>query len=360
MNTQSTNERGWLPSASSAQRYALCPGSFLLEQQCPTGETSADAELGNRIHAALAGEKVELSDDEQELVNACFRKECELVRSVFGFNQSVIPNVRERRLWFINDDFERTWSGKPDVVYINKSAALVIDYKTGRGDVESAEGNMQLRCLAVLAFACYAVNEITVAIIQPLAGQPSACHYTAADLAKATEEIENLMARVKLPGQPRNPSEAACKYCRAKAICQEARGTLETLHNPERSVASLTGDELAEYLTRLPLIENVIDALRTEAKRRIGNGDSVPGWKLESGDERDTITKPETVFARFCQIGGTSEQFMSTVKVAKGKLKSAVKSATGAKGKELDAKLDQILDGCTESKQSAASLVAEK
>ena len=53
-----SDERNSKPSASSMERYALCPGSWAAEQGIPD-QTSEDATTGNRIHAWLAGETVE-------------------------------------------------------------------------------------------------------------------------------------------------------------------------------------------------------------------------------------------------------------------------------------------------------------
>jgi hypothetical protein len=89
-------------------------------------------------------------------------------------------------------------------------------------------------------------------------------------------------------------------------------------------------------------------------------GHAIPGWKLKPGSVRETITQPETVFGRFVEVGGTQAQFVGAISITKTKLKDAVKSATGRKGKELDAVVETILDGCTESKQTAPSLVADK
>ena len=52
-----SDERKNLPSASSMERYMLCPGSWAAEKGQPE-QASSDADSGNRIHAALAGEAV--------------------------------------------------------------------------------------------------------------------------------------------------------------------------------------------------------------------------------------------------------------------------------------------------------------
>lgn len=358
------DERKGLPSASSAQRYALCPGSFLLEQFVQEPDTAgADAQIGNRIHGFLAGEKINLDDDEVKLAAICFSQEVEIAKAVFPF-QDRLSITRERRLWAFDDGFNRSWSGKPDVVYNDGLNALVIDYKTGRGTVEHATGNTQLRALAVLVNNSFGpFGEVTVAIIQPLAGEPTTCTYGVDDLSRAEFEINSMMEDIRKPGQPRNPSAEACKYCRAKGVCPEAQAevnSLPTLVPRDGLEIVMTPEQIAEFLAKAPLAEAVIESVRGKARRMLEAGHAIPGWKLKPGSVRETITQPETVFGRFVEAGGTQAQFVGAISITKTKLKEAVKSATGRKGKELDAVVETILDGCTESKQTAPSLVADK
>lgn len=303
-----SDERASLPSASSAGRYALCPGSFLLEQQVKEPEvSSSDATAGNRIHAWLAGEPLQtLSDDERELALDCIRQRKELAQTVFGHEQ--LHTHIEVRYWSFDELFRRSWSGKPDVVFFKQNKALIIDYKTGRGEVEDAVGNLQLRSLAVL-LAEYdpEVKEITVAIVQPYAGKPSVCTYSGEDLDQAKVQIHELMARVKRPGQPRNPSQPACKYCKAKPICPEAQAVVETMPamiQKESGEIIMSPEQIAAFLDKIPLAEAVIESVRGKARRILEAGGSIPGWKLKPGTVRETITKPDIVFGRFVQAGG--------------------------------------------------------
>lgn len=355
------SERENLPSASSAHRYALCHGSFILEQQAPEQTPSDDAALGNRVHAWLAGERVQLEPDELDLAMRCKAQADELIAThVDGGRMS----EREVRIWAFDDQFRKAWSGKPDLIVINGDRALVIDYKTGRGDVEEATGNLQLRALAVLVADQYAVEEVVTAIVQPLAGPPSVAIYGHADLAVAAIQMHELMARVRKPGQPRNPSESACRYCKAKSICPDVQATVEKLPalvtRTGREIA-MTGEQIARFLELAPVAEDAIEAVRGLAKRRLAEDPaSVPGWALKPGATRETITKPEELFGRFSAIGGTSEQFIRSVKISKTDFKTAVREATGRKGRELDDTIDGLLEGLTESKQAAPSLVREK
>lgn len=363
-----SDEREKLPSASSMARYAICPGSYLLEATIDEMKSSEDAAIGNRIHAKLAGERIDLSDDEEELKKKILDQELKFLDDC-GWNSCEMV-IRERRLWFTGFDFKKEWSGKPDVVYIREKEAIIIDYKTGRGDVEVAVGNLQLRALAVLVHLNFDITKCTVAIIQPLVqSKPSFCVYEKDDLLKAHQQICEIVERIKLPDQPRVPSVDGCKYCKAKGVhCEESREmsiqlpmtNLPDKITPEAVASTLTSAKLGEFLQRAAMAEGIIEACKEEAKRRLSDGDTVPGWKLRPGSIRETITDPDTVFQRFIAAGGTAPLFMSAVNIASGKLKDAFKLATGLKGKELEELIQVSIEGCTETKQTSPVLVKNK
>jgi hypothetical protein len=369
------DERGNLPSASAASRYAACLGSWHLERQVAEIESSGDAATGNRIHSALALEPVtNLTTDETYIIDRCREQEAELVKQVFA-NSTEEPQVfREKRLWSLQNyglgqEDKRLWSGKPDVVYVENNRALIIDYKSGRGSVENAAENLQLRCLVALLHESFGftLEEITVAIVQPLAGPPSVASYELGDLMAAVRESQSLMSAIMQPDQPRTPSESACKYCKGKPYCSEARelAVAPPLTNapegitPDAIAATLTNQTLAAFLDRAAQAEAVIEACRAEARRRLSEGDAIEGWTLKEGLVRESITNSEQVASRFLELG-TYEQLSSAITLNKTKLKEAIKTATGFKGQQLSAKLDALLDGCTESKMSQPILTRIK
>jgi hypothetical protein len=239
--------------------------------------------------------------------------------------------------------------------------ALVLDYKTGRGEVASAEGNMQLRALAVLVALEHPLEKVTVAIVQPLAGSASVCVYEADDLRKARIEALAILTAIHQPDAPRRPSAKACRYCKAKAVCPEAIAMAQAAPlavSRDGNALVITPERMAEFLGQIPAIEAVVEAVRAKAKRMLEEDpQSVPGWMLKPGSVRESVTDPATVFGRFVAAGGTQEQFMPSVSVTKTKLKDAVKAVTGVKGKALDAQIETMLDGCTEAKAAAPSLV---
>ena len=297
------DERGNLPSASAASRYAACLGSFDLERQVAEVESTTDAAIGNRIHAALALETVnDLTTDETWIIDRCREQEAELVANTFGGYETNC--FREKRLWSLDADGNRLWSGKPDVIYTaevqGNQWGLIIDYKSGRGAVEDASQNLQLRCLVALLDESwgFTMDRITVAIIQPLAGYPSVSSYQHQDIHDAIVESSELMSSVKKLGQPRTPSEAACKYCKGKPYCSEARelafapplSNVPVGTTPDAIASTLTNQTLAAFLDRAAQAEAVIEACRSEARRRLAEGDAIEGWTLKDGSVRESIT----------------------------------------------------------------------
>lgn len=358
-----TDERfGW-PSASAMNRLALCPGSWNLSRHAPPQPASADAESGNRVHKALEIPEFDfdsLTEDEFNTVKSCIALENKLISETIG--QSV-GTIRESRM----KSRALRVSGKADAVHVNGDTALILDYKTGRGDVEDANKNLQLRTLAALRFLNFGTSQIYVAIIQPwVSPQVSVAQYDWRDLNRAVDEVDAILKAARAEDAPRIPSEEACKYCPAKVICKEASQVLLEVAEPpggyavgitpETHVAALTSQSLGLLLKRAKLAESIIEAARDEAKRRLENGEQVDGWQLKGGAEQDEITDPQGVFGEFVKAGGTAEQFLKAVKVTKGKLKEQVKAVTGKTGRELESQIARIIGGFTTKKQKAKTL----
>src|SRR5215471_12921754 len=156
-----------LPSASSFRRYELCAGSFALEQEArrlgqEAHKRSPEADRGDRIHAWLAGEKIELDEAEETTANFLRERALEQVERIFG--RKDIPCATEGRLW-LDYDGKKALSGRFDRVYFTEKLALVQDFKTGWREVDAAEQNAQLKVLAVLVGIALPTVEKIVAMI---------------------------------------------------------------------------------------------------------------------------------------------------------------------------------------------------
>ena len=360
MIATTTDERAGAPSASIMDRLYACAGSH---QACAGIEDveSEAARSGSRIHALIAGEDVDTpTSGELEMAATCLEIAERLVKDEFGNTIEECDRVtKEERLWSTGN----TYSGKADLIVSVWDETIIIDYKTGRGEVESPISNKQLRTLAVLAskHGYEKMKRIGVAIVQPLVtSTPSVVWYTAGDIELARAELDMVVSQSAMPDAKRVAGDVQCKYCPAKARCPEANSVVAALTLIPEAIMALSSEQLGQRLDACKLAESVIEAVRDEAKRRLESGEAVAGWEMKAGNTRESITDPQQVYTRFDAAGGTIDQFMSAVTVAKAKLQDAYKLATGAKGKELSNRMESLLSGCVETKQNAPSLVKSK
>ena len=95
------------------------------------------------------------------------------------------------------------------------------------------------------------------------------------------------------------PSEAACRWCPAKAVCPALRAKVEAetgacfedLTEPEPPTAETPAIELARKMQMAGLIElwvravleHSVVAVRAEVERRLLAGEDVPGFKIVEG-----------------------------------------------------------------------------
>ena len=102
-------------------------------------------------------------------------------------------------------------SGMPDHLVIRGSTALVLDYKTGRGEVTPSERNLQMMALAVLVKANHKrVSKVYVAIVQMVC-------YTGKKLKEARAFIESIISLALMPLTHRVAGEKQCRWCKFKS-----------------------------------------------------------------------------------------------------------------------------------------------
>jgi CRISPR/Cas system-associated exonuclease Cas4 (RecB family) len=339
------------PSGSALKQYSLCPGSWQMQQGLPDQE-SAVAKLGTDVHWVLAGGKGDLTDEGVELVRLCSLAYEELAISIIG--TLPVTTKMEERIWVDGE-----WSGSIDRIdLIGESDALVVDYKTGRGAVDPAESNLQMRAYAVLAKHRFPhLENVIVAVIAPRAGGTTIAKYDIQSLALARREIKGIIRAVYAKDAPRVPSNEACKWCRAKAICPEVKATsMEMATKTPLEVPALSEDQILEVLNNRAAVKGFIEAVEMEAERRLKNGTPLHGYTLKDGRTTRKIENAEAAFAA-CDID--SNLFLSAVSVSVPKLEKAFAEAKGLKGKEAKAAFETALTGLVSFTQGEPVLSKE-
>ena len=371
---QSTDERHGATSASNAEFDLLCPGRHQAQLGLPESPPSEDAESGRKIHDALAfytlGDPAGLTLDERDTYDRCQEIEARKVVEFFG------PDVSKVGVWPENPkvpEASRVWvkippnmvehSCRPDCFHRLLERALIVEYKTGRNEVTGSPRNLQLRDEEVLIRGNFLITgDIGVVVVQPwITMNPEICVYTPEDSERARTEMFARVIASNDPKSPRVPGEVQCQFCRAKMSCQEYQrwagsmvpGMVSLVDVP---VSAWTPVQRAMFLEGQKIAARWLKecdmTLKAMEKQSPG---SIPGWTIGKGAKVRSVNNPQRAFDRFGALGGNLEQFMACVDLGITALKQALATATGLRGKKLEAEIDKILDGICDINERAGS-----
>lgn len=215
--------------------------------------------------------------------------------------------------------------GTSDVIGIVNGGTrmVVIDLKTGRGVEVFAEGNGQGRMYALGALERFGmlyedIEEVEIVIVQPRIDNVTSEIIALSDLQAFADEVTLAAGRVQMARQATyenngdaeallenrmlNPSEKACKFCDAKAICPalhaEVMGEMKNvtasaadfddLTIPKKAAslappADYDNEILAQAFRAIDLIEGWIKAVEEEMHARLLAGDKIEGFYIGVG-----------------------------------------------------------------------------
>jgi len=276
--------------ASEVARVALCPASLLEARKYPPTPDSDAARRGRAMHAVIIARVTGRDAPSVALTQSDLDEAEQMAQRV-----AALASEYRVRAWRAADDHrlhvtmspqiadDDGLDGQPDLVGIARTAAHVLDIKTGWGHVEPARSNAQMRAYAVLWAATHpSRGHVYTHVVTPRGITSSS--YTRRDLAAARREIARIRSYAIEHRDHYEPSALACQYCPALAHCQAAvRAVAETAsrHAPRDAA------ELAGLLDRADLARKLWDRLADEARERIASGEIIPGWRL--GRPRVTI-----------------------------------------------------------------------
>jgi len=370
MTTESDPRQG-LPSASGLYRLRNCPGSYAMGREAiarnmtpPDG--SDDAASGTRIHRWLETESAEdwnaLNYAEQQTAALCQSQARRLLADFAKRHGEITWTGREKRL-AINafgivldaaSSLNRIGSGQADLIAQAGDNLLVIDYKTGRGDITPADANDQLRGLAALASHINR-GSVEVAIVAPMIGQPTVAVFDREALKAAKAWL--VRTWLNAPHATETAAGDWCQYCPARLIC-----TAYATHNAQ-TLAPLTQDglpadkakealfarayesdatTLAEMGERVKMLEWGAAAIKSAIRKRLEEGGKdadelkAAGWSLkEEGGARE-ITDPDKAAQLLAPLlagaeGGATAALMRAAKLSAATLTEEIHKASGKK-----------------------------
>lgn len=368
MNDQ---DRGSWTSASSALPDSLCVGRHQTQQGIPEREVNRDSESGIKIHWALCHrEPSKLTLEEYSTYERCIEIEEAKVAEFFGpLDEPVV--FRERRFWIVLDRYKH--SAQPDVVYRLNNRALIVEYKSLFGDIESAERNAQLRDQVVCVdHEFFMLERVGAVVVQPhVTMKPEITVYTPADIERSRLLLAVRIANNNNPAlkDNHNPGKIQCKYCRGKVVCKEwsawASDSLPTVRNiTDIPVQQWSPEQMAVFLDKVGDIESWIETCKKYIKQLVK---STPGYVPTYTIRPGAVDRPvpgeniQQLFERFEKAGGDLSTFMACLTLNKTKFADAVSKAQGdLKGKALDVILAALYQNLTIEKPKDGSLVKIK
>jgi RecB family exonuclease len=382
------DERRGVPSASGMDRLHNCPASFEMERHAPPEEHREDAASGTRIHAVLAGLAAPdtLSAAELETHDMCAAQAEQVVNEWAQPSEYDIEMLYEQRIGItqLGTALDVTpkspasfrFTGQADMVILDGDRALVIDYKTGRGDTPVAQENPQLAALAVLVYLRYRVTSVRVAIVQPWAGKPTVSDYSesALQLAHSWLIVSLNAAETSTPDDARAGDH--CKWCKAKAICDTFKNAAiqEVEAIETATIAGLDGEtqrkamwaraldlpaaRLAAAVNGLAMVKRYVATIEGVAKARAENDPEFQQFfTLREKKGKRSIMDVTKVFNACAVHGVTADDFTNHCSIGLGDVKELLRNATKVKGKALDKLHDEVLTGAVETGKGSVELV---
>jgi len=324
-----------LLSASAAHRWGNCPGSLAMEAG-QENKSSSYADEGTAAHELAAwclnrtNRTDPITDITAFVVDAEFSQlvsaeMCEFVQTYCDQINAAAEGGElfvEQRVDYSNAIGVPGQFGTSDVIIVKGQTLHIRDLKYGRGNEVAAEENEQMRLYALGALELVEmlgfddIQEIVLAIHQPRLFAVSEWVITREQLedfrfmySMKAEKAFNLynMGREKIEemyaksdtGYFLNPSESACQWCKAKAICPALRSHVLTtvsddfvdisqdiapqLASAEERIANSDNAHVSNCLKAVDLIENWCTAVRARAESELLKGHDVPGFKLVKG-----------------------------------------------------------------------------
>lgn len=302
-----------LLAPSAAARWLSCTAAPRLEESCGQGDTSSVyAVEGSLAHRAA---EIRLRRSEGNLTareakkqeNACMVEAGDLADGAFleavseyvSAVEEIIADYRTKCA-IVHADFEEpldlsTYApesfGTADVAIIADETLHIIDLKFGKGIPVSAEhNNPQLMLYALGALEKYSVifdvSTVAMSIFQPRLNNYSTFTIEAQDLEKWGEEVVKPAAQAAFNGKGVfNPSEKACRFCKARAVCKaRAKKNLELAELDFKSPDLLSNEEVAEILPKLGELTAWAKDISEYALVQVRDkGATLPGYKLVAG-----------------------------------------------------------------------------
>jgi len=307
-------------SASSSHRWINCPASIRMEQNYPNS-SSIYAQEGTCAHA-LADLVLNGNDGASYIGKELegFTVSKDMLNHVTNY-VDYVKQLGGEQFYEVRVDFSNIVPegfGTSDVITIVGDTLHVIDLKYGQGERVEAFENTQGLLYAIGALNDYGyiydIDNIVIHIYQPRINNYSSWELTTVELQEFSKTIEVAAKKALSNHAECNPSEKACKFCKAKAECKALHdysmniinGEFDDLTNPD----VIDENEIRRIMDNKKLINGWLDAIESHISDKLKSGDTFDGYKLVNGrSTRKWIDNEDDVSAKLSEFLTEDEIF---------------------------------------------------
>ncbi len=183
--------------------------------------------------------------------------------------------------------------GTVDITLIGGSVLEVIDYKDGRTYV--SENTEQLLAYAdgQIEYArqqFFNIKTVVKTIIQPRIVDQMIRSVTHSR-EQNDEMAEKLADAAKLTDDPNAllTSGDHCTWCKHKPNCEARNQIAVNAINGLVEPVKMTNEQLAEANDAVPMINSFVESLKSEAEKRIKEGQVIPGYEIVPGRKKNKV-----------------------------------------------------------------------
>lgn len=366
------------------------PSTLKYKEICPGWKsregTNRAAETGTRVHEAVEKEDPSLLHDDWDrmLYERCLEALGHIVRK----HRMDKPGENHKEITLDIDlgDGLATY-GTADRLMVRGNEAVMIDWKTGRGQIDDASVNTQAQAYTLGVFQRFPeVDRVHFWFVIPQRDEVSFHTYTREDVPRITLRLSTVIRRAEavervwdarggMPSDMLNPHSGVCDWCsnqwRCKAVTEKvldlARkyGT-DGLPVPAKVHGSETDnpEDMAALLRLLPVVERWAEGVKSRAKQMVfEEALEIPGFE---GKEKAGPRTVSSALAAWEAVKDsmTLEDFLATIgtvsfnDLARHVYDNAPKGAKTKAKNALEAKLSDL--GVLEFKPPVKYLQAQR
>ena len=219
--------------ASALPIVSKCRGSHKLTK----GHGSVISRLGTAFHEAARAQVLHEPIDWPGLTIRYALTEDE-IRGLKAGLYNLIINIPEGAIVLADNTHLMGLNGKltgtPDLGVYQKRTALIVDWKSGWGDVEPPETNNQIISYAIMFLDWLEAQDLEVdtfnmMIVQPKLGQVKSTAMTAEQIRALAKDIETVIDEAEKEGEPEFTTGPWCAACFKSMNCPAFAGQVMAL-----------------------------------------------------------------------------------------------------------------------------------